>query len=455
MLLSHLRSGLCVAVLGLAASPLAADPFADLAEGFAGRLGASGPDRGAVVAGQTAFVSGRGLTAGQTVVLRQGGDALTEALTVDDKGGLSAEIAIPAGTAPGVYPVVVEMENPAYATIFDLKVSPKLDLIGEYDVQRHQLLRGLYQVAISEGQNAAYVTAAVGRPPVKESALMKLDLDTLEIVAEGKPAPAPARADGSDGGVYAVYGVGVAEEAGQVWVTNTRQNTVAVYDADDLSLIKQFDADTVPHPRDAVVYDGKVYVSATFEPLIHVFDTTTLEELAPIELTSGKRRETFGTASLQLDAEAGSLFVVSLTSNEVAEVDLAEGAQTHVWTVPHSDSTIGVGHDPKRGLIFTAGQGNDVITILNDQTGEVVKEVRVGANPLNIVFDPVADVAYVALRGSGTLVAVSPEGEVVGNVEIGPLPNHLALDGKGGVLVVNKGNDDPTANNITRVTPKG
>ncbi|APZ51821.1 hypothetical protein [Salipiger abyssi] len=456
---SVLRSGVCAAATAVAliATPALSDPFADLARGFDAQLRAAGAERAPIAAGGVALITGRGFTPGQSVTFRQGGTALNDgaAVEADDKGEISAEIAIPEGTAPGIYPVVAEVSGPDYATTFEIKVSPVLAPSGDFATESQPLEPGLYQVAATD--EAVYVTSAVGRPPVKQSALMKLDPETLEIVAQTAPGAAPARADGSDGGVFAVYGIGVAEEAGQVWVTNTRQDTVAVYDADDLSLIKQFPSGTVSHSRDAVAHDGKVYVTATFEPFVHVFDTETLEETGTIELRSSRRRAEFGTASLQLDEESGTLYVVSLGTNEVAAIDLASGEQTGVWPVDLSRGTIGVGHDAETGRIFTAGQGSDNVMILDDETGEVLHEVMVGANPLNIVFDPEADLAYVTLRGSGTLVAVTPDGEIAGNIEIGSFPNHLALDGKGGVLVVNKskGADDPTGDHITRVTPEG
>ena len=67
------------------------------------------------------------------------------------------------------------------------------------------------------------------------------------------------------GAVYAVYGVGVDDTHGNVWVTNTRQNSIAVYRQKDLSLVHQFPVDAVPHARDVVVDGtrGKVFASAT------------------------------------------------------------------------------------------------------------------------------------------------------------------------------------------------
>ncbi|WP_226624939.1 YncE family protein [Alloyangia pacifica] len=455
-LATALRSGVCgIALSTLMAGAALCDPFTGLAKGFEGQMIAEGLKRAPITAGSTAEVRGKGFLPGQSVTLRQNGVVLNEGapLTANDKGEFRTEVSIPEGAEPGLYPVVAEIADPAYAMTVDLKVSPVLPDSGPLDVASQKLAPGLYQVASSG--DALYVTSAVGRPPVTESKLLKLDPQTLEILAETSPQEAPDAPDGRDGGVFAVYGVGV-DAQGQVWTTNTRQNTVAVYSAEDLSLVKQFDAGAVPHPRDALAHDGKVYVSATFEPTIHVFDAATLEELAPIELSSGKRGERFGTASMHIDTQSDTLYVVSLDTDEVATVDLTTGEETSVYALPLSKRTIGVGYDAETNRIFTAGMNTDNVLVVDAATGETLHDVPVGAAPLNIAFDAVNGLAWVAVRGSDSLVAVSPEGEVVAKTQIGSFPNHLIAAADGGVYVVNKskGAEDASGDHITHVTLK-
>lgn len=444
------------ALIILAGGAALAEPFTSVGS-FDGRFGASGPERGPILPGGEATISAEGLEPGQGVYLRQSGEVLNDGdlLTADDEGKVVTTVTIPAEAAPGVYPVIAELQGDApYALSFDVKVSRDLGNLGAdlYETQSAPIVSNPYQVALTE--DAIFVTGAVGRPPVKESALAKLDPDTLEILAEITPPAAPARADGSDGGVFAVYGVGVAEEAGQVWVTNTRQNTVAVYSTEDLSLIKQFDPDAVGHPRDAVAHGGKVYVTATFEPNVHVYDTQTLEEVKVIELASSRRGQTFTAASLSLAAEAGKLFVSSLRSEEVAVIDLTSDEQVGGFAVENSDNTVGLAASADGSRVYTVAQGNDAVTILDGKSGEQLMQVNVGANPLNALVEPVSGNVFIALRGADAVAVVSPEGDVLANLQIGSTPNHLTADGKGDVLVVNKsgGEGDTTANRITRIT---
>lgn len=426
------------ALMIAAAGAVAAEPFAGLGA-FDGRIGASGPDRGPIVAGGQAMIQGRGLAPNQPVTLRQGGEVLEGSpFTADAEGGLQAQVTIPEGAAPGVYPVVVELGGEApFATVMELKVSavPGRVNAGAYDLEVAKVATRPYQVAVGEG--ALFVTSAVGRPPVRESELVKLDPATLKVIARTAPEAAPARQDGSDGGLFAVYGLGVAP--GQVWVTNTRQDTVAVYASDDLSLLKQFEPGTVGHPRDAVHHDGKVYVTATFEPTVHVFDTESLEELEPIALSSSRRGQDFTTASLSLAAEAGKLFVASLRSEEVAVIDLATGEETAVWPVDGSKGTIGLAASPDGSRVYTVAQGNDMVSVLDGTTGAVLRQVNVGASPLNAVVDPATGHVYVAVRGGNAVAVLDAEGALIANLEVGATPNHLTTDGAGHVFVVDQG----------------
>ncbi|MEZ2190309.1 hypothetical protein [Corynebacterium sp. CCM 9204] len=60
---------------------------------------------------------------------------------------------------------------------------------------------------------------------------MKVDPATLEVINEIRPAS-------SDDIDARVFGVGIDDRRGLVWTTNTIGNSVAVYRASDLSLVK-------------------------------------------------------------------------------------------------------------------------------------------------------------------------------------------------------------------------
>lgn len=464
--------------LSLSAAPLAAETlFTPSADGFTGQVRAASPERGTpILAGGKAVISGQGLVAGQELTLMRGAKTLNDApIIVDGEGKFTFELAIDAEAHTGLQPIVVIAENPAAATVVDLKISPDVALSGaeRFDILSEKVAPGLYQVAYSKASDALFVTAASGRPPVKDSRLVKIDPMTLKVIAEATPpeapapeprggqAPAPAggEAPKDDGRppVFAVYGVGVDDANGTVWTTNTRQNTVAVYKQSDLTLIKQFSPEAVQHARDVVVdeQNGRVYVGATGTGNIEVFDARTLEQLAPITLTSLQRGGEFSVMSLDIDVEHGKLATVSMTTDEVALVDLKTG-ETVIHPLKGAKSASGIAYDVADNLLFIASQNTDNLLIVDASTGEVKADVEVGAGALNIAFDPVSRQAFVANRGAGTITVVNTKGEITANLDAGSLPNHLRADGKGNVFAVNKsrGEDDPSGDRIWRIAPK-
>lgn len=434
-----------------------------------------------ILAGSPVVVSGEGFKPGQQVALFYGSTPLPGgSLTANGEGKIEGQITVPANAVSGTHPIVVVAQGPYTAIVQDLKVSPTVPLSGQanFEVTEATVTRGLYQSAYSPKSNALFVTSAVGRPPVHQSELVKLDPDTLKIVArvtpgeapprEGGRGPAPAAAANPAGGqaapqgpgVYAVYGVGVDDAKGTVWVTNTRQNTVAVYRQSDLSLVKQFAPNTVTHARDAVVDGsaGKAYVSATGTPEVHVFDTGTLEAEAPILIKTkapGRGAE-FSAASLSLDAKAGRLYVVSLSTNEVAVINTQTREVENVFAVPGASSAIGVGHDPQTGRIFVAAQGSDNLIVLDGKTGAVIADTPIGAGALNVAFDPVKRRAYISNRGAGTVAVTDADGKLVANLGPAPMANHVSIGKNGTVFAVDKsanarGEDSDT---ILRIRPR-
>lgn len=426
---------------------------------YAGRVRTSSASQGQpIVPGSGVKVSGQNFKPGQAVTIARGLTPLAEA-TTDAEGKFEAGFALPADAVPGMHPLVLTTAKPYHAETFDLKISPNVPLSGadRFTLTASKLVPGLYQTAYSAKNDAIFVTSAMGRPPIKQSALLKVDPATLKVVAQVTPGEAPAREDGTEGGVFAVYGVGVDDAHDTVWVTNTRQNTVAVYKQSDLSLVKQFEPGAVPHARDVVVDEknGKAYASPVGSPFIPVFDTKANAFVKNIDIASTVRGKQFSPVSLQFDAKGGKLYVVSLSTAEVAIIDTATDTVEKVFPVKGALNAIGIAYDAETNRVLVAGQNSDNLLIVDAASGETLKNVPVGAGALNVAFEPVTRRAFVANRDAGTVAVVDLDGNLVANLDVSPLANHLFADGKGDVLAVNKSRnpDDPDGDRIVRISP--
>ncbi len=388
------------------------------------------------------------LPAGATIsaVSFAGGTFAVPATATAD-GVATISYAIPANATLGSQTATITQTGPAATHTATAKVSPSAEIFGDDAFTRVEtatgaIEQGLYQSAYSAKNDALFVTTA---NRTATSTLYRLDPETLAV--EDSVVPAEETADA----LWAAYGVGVDDTKGTVWVTNTRQNTVAVYRQSDLSLVKQFPRNTSTHARDVVVDEdgGKAYVSQALRGgaanFIDVFDTTTLELVDQIPIA--------GTPmSLALDAADGKLYTVDIAAPKAYAIDLDSSAhttETITLDLSANASASGVDYDPETNRLFVASQGDDNLLVVDATTGAELADVATGAGALNVQHDAVNDLTYVANFGGTTLTVVDDAYEVVANVDFSRT-NHLEVDGKGSVFAVNKATD----NQVLKLTPK-
>lgn len=440
-------------LLGAASLAQADNAFTQPDGAFTGNVRLSQPQP--VYAGTQAAVAGSNFKPGQQITLERGRTVLNaQPYVADAEGKFSGSIAIPQNAVVGMQPVVVKVSGPDAALVFNLKVSPQVALSGQnlFEIEKTQPASGLYQSAYSEANKALFVTASVGRPPVRDAHILRLNPQTLAIEASVVPDEADERS-----GLYAVYGIAVDDKHGTVWVTNTRQGTVTVYSQKDLSLIKRFENGSIPAGRDVVIdaANNKAYISSPGSGNIYVADTDKLELIGEIAVSSKVPRGSFKPMSLSLDAAAHKLYTVSMGTAEAAVINTTTGTVEQVYAIPGLAGGAGVSINSKDNQLLVTGQNSDGVFIVDTQTGNVLHQVATGAGALNVVYNPHDGLAYVANRGAGTVTAVNSKGQVVANLDIGPNVNHISVDKQGNLYVANKaqGENNPRNDQLTRVTP--
>lgn len=416
--------------------------------------------------GSTAVLLGSGFAPGQEVTLQRGTQVLTDSpLVADEAGNLRLELPLPAEAAVGMHPLVVLAENPSATELLDLKISPEVPLSGEAE---HEVTSvpspapGLYQVRYSAKAEALFVTASSFQPPA--AAILKLDPETLEVLAKVTPAAYPPELRDPDmnprfaEAPAAAFGLGLDETRGRIWVTNTPSNSLAVYDRQDLSLVKQFPQGQVYHSREVLVDEarGRAYVTSSATAKVHVFDAESLDPLEVIEIPSTLRGENFYVMNLALDEEGGRLFVSSRATSELAVIDAESGEVSAVYALPGAIHATGLAFDPASGHVFVTGQGSDDVLVVDPATGEVLHDIPVGAGALSVAVSPETGLAWVANRGAGTITAVSAEGQIAANLPLGSYPNDVTVGPDGTVYAVNKslGPDDARGDLITAIRPR-
>ncbi|WP_030663482.1 YncE family protein [Streptomyces rimosus] len=294
-----------------------------------------------------------------------------------------------------------------------------------YRVDTAQLATGLYQSAYSGRHHVLWATTAVGRPPVTQSRLLKVDPKSLKV----KAAYTPPVTDQATGAVEAVYGVAVDDEHDTVWTTNTRNNSVAVYSQRTGKHLATLPS--VAHAREIVVdkRHDLAWASGFGDGSVVAFDTRTFKEKKRVKV------EGAGTAGLAVDTHTGTAYATDLTNDRIIAVS---PYKTEPRFIPTGDAPIGIDLSADGRTAYTANQAAGTLSVVDLRKGTVTRTVTTGAGAISVAADHRSGRVFVANRGSGTTTVVDPKkGTVLADLATGPNPNHVTVR-RGTAYVVDK-----------------
>ncbi|WP_311450442.1 DUF5074 domain-containing protein [Rothia mucilaginosa] len=317
-----------------------------------------------------------------------------------------------------------------------------------------QGLPGQFQVGYSKKNHKLFVPT-VGARGGLASSLARVDADTLQTEAF---AELPVKKnDKGQYGYTSAYGVTVDDVDGTVWVTNTTDNSVAVYDQQTLKLIwsnegvKKDDPNWIEHPRSVLVdhESGKAFVTGRF--FVSAIDLKT-KQVEKIQLEGAPDGGT-RYISMNLFLDGGKLYVPERTGGKLFVVDTKTFKVEKTIQTQGEDSTVevrpsDVAVDHSLNEIYVSSQGvkgvNSGISVYDLNTGEFKKFVKFGTQALALEHDEDRDLVYVTDFGTGKVAVFDGRAdEVIGEVEMnGAAANDVTLLKDGSVLVVDKKDRD-------------
>ena len=317
-----------------------------------------------------------------------------------------------------------------------------------------QGLPGQFQVGYSK-QNHKLFVPTVGARGGLASSLARVNADTLQTEAF---AELPVKKnDKGQYGYTSAYGVTVDDVDGTVWVTNTTDNSVAVYDQQTLKLIwtnegvKKDDPNWIEHPRSVLVdhESGKAFVTGRF--FVSAIDLKT-KQVEKIQLEGAPDGGT-RYISMNLFLDGGKLYVPERTGGKLFVVDTKTFKVEKTIQTQGEDSTVevrpsDVAVDHSLNEIYVSSQGvkgvNSGISVYDLTTGEFKKFVKFGTQALALEHDEDRDLVYVTDFGTGKVAVFDGRAdEVIGEVEMnGAAANDVTLLKDGSVLVVDKKDRD-------------
>ncbi|WP_326701200.1 YncE family protein [Streptomyces sp. NBC_01754] len=287
------------------------------------------------------------------------------------------------------------------------------------------LANGLYQSSFSERNNVLWATSAVGRPPVVSSGLLKVDPKTLKV----KQTITPPVTDADTGALEAVYGVAVDDEHNTVWTTNSRDDSVAVYDQRTGKHLATLP--NVKHAREVVVDErhNTVWASAFTDGTLVAFDSKTFKEKKRITVADS------GPTGLTVNEKTGTVYAADLNGDQIIEIT-TKSKSPRLIPVAGGPISIALSKDGKTA--YTADQNAGGVSVVDLKKGRVAKSVTTGEGALSVAADHRSGNLVVANRTAGTVSVVNPKtGKVVRTVTTGANPNHVEIVG-GTAYVVDK-----------------
>lgn len=396
----------------------------------------------AIEPGSAVTLVGTKFIPGQKLNILREGRLLSLPVFVDGEGKFKATIEVPNDAAIGLHNILISAEAPPSSLIVTLKISQK-PILKQGDlniVASKHIGPGLYQVAFSHKNNWLFVTSSSRDSETLNSSLFKLHPQSLEIIESVTPS-----INSLNNRVFGVYGISLDDTRGTVWVTNTMDDTVAVYRQTDLALLQQFKPGLVKHPRDVAIDEeqGKVFVSSFGAPFVAVFDAISLSFLENVYISSRDRNDgkAFSPMGMSLDLIRHELIVTSLRTDEVATINTKNLNVDDVRSFDGLRGAIAVSTISQSKTVVTIGQNSDSVIFANSDRESPVRSIRVDGSPVSVTVDQKLKKILIANRTGGTLTLLSEEGDVLSNVLMGSLPNHVVIGRSNTAYVVSKARD--------------
>ena len=335
--------------------------------------------------------------------------------------------------------------------------SPAPQQITAAQAQQVQGIPGQYQIRHSK--NGKIYIAGSNRD-MSVSTIARLDEKTLQIEAIAT-LPITRAGTGYNAGYknLGAFGIDVDDENGTIWVTNTRDNAVSVYDQNNLNLLwtnygaQEGDENWIEHPREVKVdaASGKAFVTGRFFVSAIDLKTRKVEKIKVGGDEEGKRY-----ISMNTTIHNGKLYVPERTTGKIYVIDTStfkvlQEIQTHadVEGVDVLPSDIAI--DVSEQEIYVSAQGsydrqsgeskgNSGVTVYDLKTGEYKKSIPVGKQALALVNDEDRDLVYVTDFATGKVGVIDGRADrLIGEVQSASKgANDITLGTDGEVYIANK-----------------
>jgi len=220
-----------------------------------------------------------------------------------------------------------------------------------------------------------------------------------------------------------VHGIALAQDLGKGYTSNGRDNSITVFDLKTLKTTGKIKIEA--ENPDAIIYDGasqRVFAFNGRSNNATVIDATKDSVVGNIPLD--------GKPEFAVADGKGTVFVNIEDKNEITSIDTKKAVVIKSFPLAPCDEPSGLAMDLKSRRLF-AGCHNQMMAVVNADTGKVVATPAIGQGVDANAFDPETKLAF-ASNGDGTLTVVhedSPDTfSVVENAATQRSARTMALD---------------------------
>lgn len=238
-----------------------------------------------------------------------------------------------------------------------------------------------------------------------------------------------------------VHGVALIDALGRGFTTNGDDNTVTMFDLDSLKVLERI---AIPGRNpDAVLYEPTSKRLFTFNGAsadATVIDPETARVIGSIDL--GGKPET-GVAD-----GTGRVFVNIEDAGEIKVFDARTLEVSATWPLAPCEEPTGLALDNTTHRLF-AGCGNEMLAIVDAETGAMLETLPVGAGCDGVKFDPELNLVFASAGEDAVLTIVHEQDantfRVLANVPTQTGARTLGLDPRRHEIFLSTAEVDPKA----------
>ena len=263
-------------------------------------------------------------------------------------------------------------------------------------------IEGPHNVQVGRDGAVVYAVSAAG-------IVVSIDPSNYTVSAVAPTGPGPAHV--------------IEAPNGKVYVTNSGDGTVSVYNTPDLTPAGRIRLDGMPHGLRSAAGGSVIVVADTMDGAIDLIDPATDTYLGAVPV---------GTSPAQVAVSADGRYAYTGITEppSVVKVDLAQ--RKVVGSAPVPDSPVQVYLTPDETEVISADQGRrdaqgNTLSIINTATMTMRGTVTVGAGPHGVVTDRSGAWVWVTNSYDDTVSAVDLTNlSLLDPVKVGTQPNGIS-----------------------------